>query len=322
MAAPAPPESGGPGIGWASPFGAADMRPFDDDRDASHRSGNGNGPLPATMHQRRPSDPSLPADFSGFTLLTRRSKSVTLPSGGPASRQGSQHDALFASTISDVRKEESSPTSGIGGRTWNPFKRKAAAKKAAEDPPVKPAAPPAPAGASENSNNSRRWGRSKAPAAPPVAAGVPATAGAALNIDVRDAEPAAVTGAGPDASQAGSERPSSAPATVKAATGAQPQQAIGMMGDSGEAPHEAAAAHETGANGGARSQAPARQMRSPRQASQGSRRLLGLALAPVDSTPCSAASSAARCRGQPPARAKQRDRTSRRLWQGTARTLP
>ncbi len=252
MAAPAPPESGGPGIGWASPFGAADMRPFDDDRDASHRSGNGNGPLPATMHQRRPSDPSLPADFSGFTLLTRRSKSVTLPSGGPASRQGSQHDALFASTISDVRKEESSPTSGIGGRTWNPFKRKAAAKKAAEDPPVKPAAPPAPAGASENSNNSRRWGRSKAPAAPPVAAGVPATAGAALNIDVRDAEPAAVTGAGPDASQAGSERPSSAPATVKAATGAQPQQAIGMMGDSGEAPHEAAAAHETGANGGAR----------------------------------------------------------------------
>ncbi len=248
MAAPAPPES----IAWASPFGAADMRPFDDAHDASHRSGNGNGPLPGTMHQRRPSDPSLPADFSGFTLLTRRSKSVTLPSGGPASREGSQHDALFASTVDDVRKEESSPTGGIGGRTWNPFKRKAAAKKAAEDPQAKPAAPPAAAGASETSN-SRRWGRSKAPAAPQTAAaGAPAAAGAALNIDVRDAEPALPTGAGAGASQAVSERPSSAPATVKtAAGGQQPQQAMGLL-DTGEAPHDAAAAQHAGANGAAR----------------------------------------------------------------------
>ena len=250
MAAPAPPESA-PGNGWASPFGAADMRPFDDDLDASRRSGNGNGPLPATMHQRRPSDPSLPADFSGFTLLTRRSKSVTLPSGGPASREGSQHDALFASTVGDVRKEESSPTSGLGGRTWNPFKRKAAAKKAAEEPQTKPAAPPAAVPALENST-SRRWGRSKAPAAlPPAAAGVPGAAGAALNIDVRDAEPAAPASAGPGAPQAGSERPASAPATVKAAAGGQPQQAMGVS-EAGEAPHDSAAAHQAGANGGAR----------------------------------------------------------------------
>ena len=255
MAAPAPPQTV-PGNGWTSPFGAAEMRPFDDDHDASRRSGSGNGPLPATMHQRRPSDPSLPADFGGFTLLTRRSKSVTLPSGGPASREASQHDALFASTVGDVRKEESSPTAGIGGRTWNPFKRKAAAKKAAaEDPQAKPAAPPAAPVASESSTSSRRWGRSKAPAASPAtAAGVPPTASAALNIDVRDAEPpGTLTSAGPGAPLAGSsERPASAPSMVKAAAaGAQPQQAPGVI-DTGEAPHDPGAGNQAGANGGAR----------------------------------------------------------------------
>ena len=247
MAAPAPPQSG-PGNGWASPFGAAThMQPFDDEDRAMRRSGNANGP--PTMHQRRPSDPSVSGDFSGFTLLTRRSKSVTLPGSAAGSREASQHEAMFASTVSDVRKEDSSPTAAGGGRTWNPFRRKANAgkKAAAEDPPAKSATLPAAVVGSENSGSSRRWGRSKAPV--PAAAAAPAAAATALNIDVRDAEPGLqAAGAGSGSPPAGSERPASAPAAVKAAAG-QPHQSVGTVT---EVPVEGASANGGGANSNAR----------------------------------------------------------------------
>ena len=247
MAAPGRPQSR-TGNGWASPFGAATAQQFGDEDDVMLRSGNGGAPpLPPTMHQRRPSDPSVPADFNGFTLLTRRSKSVTLPGSGAASREGSQHEALFASMVTDVRKEESSPTAGDRGRTWNPFKRKGAAKKAAEDPPGKPAALAATVGGSENSV-SRRWGRSKAPA-PAVAGAGPAAAGTAVNIDVKDTDSAAVTGSATGLPQPGSERPASAPAAVKAAAG-QPQQAAGAR-EASEAQLDLAAPGG-GTTGGAR----------------------------------------------------------------------
>ena len=92
------------------------MQSFQDSDELAQRSSSGGDPLPTVMHARRPSDPqaTLEADFNGFTLLTRRSKSVTLPGSASASREGSQHAALFASTLGEVRKEESTPA----GRPW------------------------------------------------------------------------------------------------------------------------------------------------------------------------------------------------------------
>ena len=240
MAAEAPPPSR-TGDGWASPFGAATMQSFRDADEATHRSSNGVSPLTPTMHARRPSDPqaTLEADFSGFTLLTRRSKSVTLPGSAAASREGSQHEALFASTVGDVRKEVSSPAADRG-RTWNPFKRKAAAKKSGEDPLVKPVAPAGAVAASEGSA-SRRWGRSKGAAA----AGA---AGSAVKIDVKDAEPAAALASSAPVSPraAASDRPASAPAGLKDAGGPPDSDGVSMK-DGGEAAPDSA-----GANGGAR----------------------------------------------------------------------
>ena len=237
-AAVAPPPSR-TGDGWASPFGAPTMQSFKDMDEATHRSGNGGAPLLSSMHARRPSDPqaTLEADFEGFTLLTRRSKSVTLPGNAQASREGSQHEALFASTVGDIRKEESSPAADRG-RTWNPFKRKAAAKKGAEDPPPRSGAPSSTVAASEGSI-SRRWGKSKGAAS--------AVAGSAIRLDVKDAEPAAaLSNSAPGTPRAASERPASAPAGVKDAGGPLSQEVIGAK-DAGEA-----APGPTAVNGGPR----------------------------------------------------------------------
>ena len=125
-------------------------------------------PLPASLHVRRPSDPSAgcldvePAS-NGPAMLTRRSQSVTLTIDTLPSYI--QQDSSQRPVTAETDGTANGTSAADRARSWNPFKRKgAAAGKKGND--AGEAALPAESGsmsrtASVESISGRRWARSR-----------------------------------------------------------------------------------------------------------------------------------------------------------------